>query len=75
MRATTQAALQQITDCFTGADGGVQFARLRVTLHELDLQAVDGDQAAVGRGQYLPAWPAPTTHDTIPLDLCRREAR
>ena len=46
MRGTIKANLDNITDCFTGADGGVRFALLLGLVRELDAQASAGDAAA-----------------------------
>lgn len=39
-------AFNAITDCFTGADGGLEFIRLQSLLEEMEKRANAGDQAA-----------------------------
>lgn len=44
MRITTQAAFQNILDCFSGSDGGVKFAILNEHIKQIDKQALNGDK-------------------------------
>ena len=37
---------EAITDCFTGADGGLEFIRLQSLLEEMEKRANAGDEAA-----------------------------
>ena len=37
---------EAIVDCFTGADGGLEFIRLQSLLEEMEKRANAGDQAA-----------------------------
>ncbi len=46
MRSTTKQTVQEITDCFTGADGGIQFAQFKGFLEVMDERAAKGDAAA-----------------------------
>jgi hypothetical protein len=46
MRVTTQAAFQNILDCFSGADGGVKFAILNAHIKQIDKQALNGDKSS-----------------------------
>jgi len=39
-------AFNEITDCFTGADGGGEFVRLQCFLEEFEKRAAAGDEAA-----------------------------
>lgn len=43
-RPKMQAAMQQILDTFTGADGGISFTRLCATCQVLDAMAAKGDR-------------------------------
>ena len=44
MRKEKKEALQNIIDCFTGADGGGKFAILNASLDIIDKQAAKGDK-------------------------------
>lgn len=46
MRDATKAALDNVLDMATGADGGVGYMRLRSLLDEMDGRAEKGDAAA-----------------------------
>lgn len=46
MRPETDRHINNILDCFTGADGGVAFFKLKVLLEDLDAQAAAGDVPA-----------------------------
>lgn len=47
MKPATQAYLQNVLDMATGADGGADYWSLRLLLDQLDIQADQGDKAAV----------------------------
>ena len=38
--------LENIMDCFSGADGGIKFARAKFALEEFEAQAKDGDKSS-----------------------------
>ena len=46
MRPETKKKVDSITDCFSGADGGVEFAKFLSLVTEMDQQAAEGDAAA-----------------------------
>ena len=41
-----QKQLENIMDCFTGADGGVSFMNLKLLLDEMERQELNGDTDA-----------------------------
>ena len=41
-----QKQLENIMDCFTGADGGVSFMNLRLLLEQMERQENEGDEMA-----------------------------
>lgn len=46
MRPSTEVAFNNITDCFSGADGGGAFIMTREMIANLDKMAKDGDLKA-----------------------------
>jgi hypothetical protein len=41
-----QSQLENILDCFTGADGGVSFMNLKILLEDMERQEAEGDEMA-----------------------------